>query len=480
MMKKVILGIVCALSVFATASTLKANEELADLHARLATLEAKMMAPAGGGDAESLTSLRKKGAVKIGGAVELDFVVTRRDEANSSSDQINRSFYRADTAELDFQVDAGTDTYFFTKLDLNSTATDGTLLDQIYFVWENARGSNWSFIFGKNVMPFGQDKNSGIFSPFVDGDVSASVLTGGEAADDAYARINQRTNNNTNGGALRQDAEEDNHESQVILASWGGEIANVFGAQATYKYKELATFEIAAFQNTEDMHEDRSDDNGLQSWATRLTFKPMENLTLSGSFANQHTDAMDSKTEAMARGTAGNLGRVIGLGTLANRRLTKIANDKVNAGTLSASSLADFNAEGPAVDDDQMTMSLAFDYMTKDEKWNIYGEWIYGWHMANYEELSSHVGSFGVMYALNPKIGVFSEANIAHIENGMFKTLGINFTENIYNISFGSTYTCDNGISFTVHYLHEWYNNSLDGWDDGEGDAIAFRTSYEF
>ena len=52
------------------------TEELIDLQARLATLEAKRMASSAEGDAESLTSYRKNGSIRIGGEVEIG--VSRR------------------------------------------------------------------------------------------------------------------------------------------------------------------------------------------------------------------------------------------------------------------------------------------------------------------------------------------------------------------------------------------------------------------
>ncbi|MHC4872189.1 MAG: hypothetical protein ACYTFY_10125 [Planctomycetota bacterium] len=246
MFRKLVVGALC-LTIMGAVS-LKANDtaEIADMQARVATLEAKLMAPAGGGDAESLTSLRKKGAVKIGGNVEIDLIFTRRSDANENSDHIDRTQYALATGDLDIRVDAGTDTYLFIKLDLGDTGVDGDLTEEIQFVWENVRGSNWQLMLGKAEVPFGQDKTNLITDGYVNG--APIVVTGGEAASDSV---------NSNGGG-NGDAEEDFHESQAIMANWVGEVDNRWGVAATYNYKELGTFELSAFQNLDDMHEDRS------------------------------------------------------------------------------------------------------------------------------------------------------------------------------------------------------------------------------
>ncbi|MHC4872190.1 MAG: hypothetical protein ACYTFY_10130 [Planctomycetota bacterium] len=127
-----------------------------------------------------------------------------------------------------------------------------------------------------------------------------------------------------------------------------------------------------------------------------------------------------------------------------------------------------------------MATSLAFDYTTKDEKWNFFGEWIYTWNAGNFEELDAHVISLGAAYGLTPKIELYAQGDMALMNNDVFGALGITFEENIYRAGVGASYTCDNGIVFVAEYSHEWYRNDLDGWDNGEGDLIAFRTAYEF
>lgn len=360
---------------------------------------------------------------------------------------------------------------------MDDTRNDGDLTEELQFVWQNVRGSNWTLIFGKDEVAFGQDRYFLISEPYAHGQ-------GG-----LLAPVPERTIDSNlptaKTGTKFADSEENFHEHYGIMPWWTGEVDNRWGITASYKYKQLGSLEITAFQDIDDMHEDRPEDSGIQSWATRLKVIPGERFTLTASFINQHRDSMDEIAEHIADGgvTAdgtASLGGVSRLGELADTRLRAIVADRQARGLLSASSVADFNANGPAVDDDQMATSLAFNYYTKNSKWNIYGEWIYTWHSAHFEELSAHVFSLGALYNLSPKIKLIARADHANISNGVFKQLGINFEERYFHAGTGIRYNCDNGITFVAEYSHEWYSNTLSGWDSGSADAIGFRTLYIF
>ncbi len=60
--------------------------ELADLKAKVAALESAQLAPAAGGDAERLTSLKKTGSVTVGGEVAVDVLVVHRDDGDADND----------------------------------------------------------------------------------------------------------------------------------------------------------------------------------------------------------------------------------------------------------------------------------------------------------------------------------------------------------------------------------------------------------
>ena len=253
------------------AGSVQANDaaEMADLQARIATLEATMMAPAGGGDAEALTSLRKKGSVKIGGKVSIDVETTRRDEANTTDDHINRTVTHFDACDLDIRVDAGTDSYLFINFDMTGDTGD-EVCAEVIFVWENVRGSNWDLVFGKTQMPFGQGKDNMLSGSFVD-DGAPQIMSLEEADQRDYNEtlaVRRQIDNGGN-GTTRNDAEEDNHESQTLMANWQGDADEYIGLVATYSYKDLAKLDLAVFQHTTNMYEDLPQDR-FQSFSSKL------------------------------------------------------------------------------------------------------------------------------------------------------------------------------------------------------------------
>ncbi len=78
------------------------RDELADLKARAAALESSDMAPAAGGDADTLTSMKQRGAIKIGGDVAVDVVVRDRDEPGSE-DGVSSTHFESYAVGLDFR-----------------------------------------------------------------------------------------------------------------------------------------------------------------------------------------------------------------------------------------------------------------------------------------------------------------------------------------------------------------------------------------
>jgi hypothetical protein len=466
------------------------GSQLADLQARIATLEAKMMAPAGAGDAEALTSLRKTGQVKIGGEVCVDVEVKRRDEANSADDDINSTEAEIDTADLSLEIAAGTDTHVGLNFDMTSSG-DADFLDEVVFVWDNVRGSNWGLVLGKTEMPFGQGKDNLISGSFVD-DGSPQIMRNTENTNHegnytgGFSNPGGVANNQTRPAA---DADENGHQDPMLMGNWQGDTDHKIGLIATYKYKELGSLEMAVFQDTSDMHEDRSADN-FQSYALRLKVKPMAGLTITGSFLHRYDDAADDEQAYMAdvataAGAAYTGGRAVAsiVGTNAAVLLNKLIQENINVtGGVNTGHVtqAEYDAWAPRRDSSSFATSLAFDYVTKDEKWEFFGEWIYNSSVNHYADLTANIFSVGAIYAVTPKISIIAEADAALLDNEVFEKLGVKFNENVYRAALGAQYTMDSGIYFLVEYSHEWYDTDIDQWDDGSGDMIGFRTGWTF
>ncbi|MBN2711074.1 MAG: hypothetical protein JXR97_01370, partial [Planctomycetes bacterium] len=260
------------LAGFLVAGVASANgemkSELADLKAKVASLESARMAPAAGGDAASLTSMKKKGSIKIGGTVEVDVVAVRRDDMGANADandEVDSTYFGTGLpydsghgAYLDFQINASADTFLYIKLDLDDmwdqAAGQDDLLQEVYFQWNKVRGSNFDVVFGKKSLDYGMDKYVGITPSFNDGWaywLTAFEDNTGETASNAHNAIG--TNN-------------------LPTANF-----NNFQVEGVYHYKDLLNVYVTLFQNNETtgggrttrgMHEDRSDDTlFFQSYA---------------------------------------------------------------------------------------------------------------------------------------------------------------------------------------------------------------------
>ncbi|MCX7935789.1 MAG: hypothetical protein N3A66_11100, partial [Planctomycetota bacterium] len=156
------------------------KSEVADLKAKVAAMESAQMAPAAGGDCESLTSMKKKGAIKIGGEVQVAMQVIDREDQSANikqnvggraedqgdDDYVLSTVFTTTEANLDLQVNASKDVFLFLRLDLDDFWTDDgltprqdDLLEEVYFMWKNVRGLPWDIWFGKKEAPFGMNKD---------------------------------------------------------------------------------------------------------------------------------------------------------------------------------------------------------------------------------------------------------------------------------------------------------------------------------
>ncbi|MCX7935850.1 MAG: hypothetical protein N3A66_11410, partial [Planctomycetota bacterium] len=136
--------------------------EVADLKAKIAAAEAATAAAEPGGDAEALTSLKKKGAIKIGGEFLIDCLVLRRDDGDPNADgnpngpgegddEVNSTQFRTEDAYLGFEIKANENVALNILLDLDDMwerdagpVEQDDLLEECYFLWENIAGSSWS------------------------------------------------------------------------------------------------------------------------------------------------------------------------------------------------------------------------------------------------------------------------------------------------------------------------------------------------
>jgi hypothetical protein len=444
------------------AGSVQANDaaEMADLQARIATLEAKLMAPAGGGDAASLTSKKMNGAIKIGGGVELTLRHTRREDANSTHSPIGDGTVNETTSDVDaslkLYVDAGNDTSLYLKLDLED---EDDIIEEANFTWKNVRGSNWTLIFGEDEMPFGQDKNMLITDPFTHGAGSVLVNDLGEASDDTSGASNV-------------------HQKNAMMAHWLGEQDNNVGLTAQYGF-DMGKVEAAVFQNHNDrqsvgQNEDRSNDQ-FQSFAARVKLKPMEGLELSLSGLNLHNDFYgadsDDRSSDMGTGVSS-----LGVSGRASSHLSSL----LSASSATAAAKAAFSGKPVATKSNTYATSLAFNYETSDEKWYFHGEYIHTWNAGYYDDLDADVVTVGANYAVTPKVTFALSGDWASMDNDTMDSVGVELDEDMYRVTTGVVYKLDSGIELILEYAHEWYDSDINNWQDADLDSVAFRTCWSF
>ncbi|MFH0912018.1 MAG: hypothetical protein V1918_11005 [Planctomycetota bacterium] len=483
---RTVLGFVMILAaVMLLYGTAVADEraEFADLQARIATLEAQLMAPAGAGDAESLTSLQKKGQVRLGGVAEIDVIVAHLDEANSSEDNIDITSAQITDADLDIRGDGGTDTYLFMKLDLDDASTDEQgLVEELQFVWQNVRGSKWTLVFGKDEVWFGQDKDMLVLDPYVHGGSGSTTVLGSSSPYESEIVWSSPADSN-------RDAWNSNpHEPSLISGLvWPGEVDNRVGLQALYQFTDQVSMSASLFQNVGGLTEDRSRDHGVQSWATQLKVKPIEGLQMQASFINLHDEAYADIDELDSRhlDILSSLADSVSYGWLSQRaynNILRILDARVSAGLMTSDEYDNLMAAFPRTDDDIKAVSVGADFTTSDNKWEIWGEYLYGWDLAHLQDLTSHVLQVGAAYAITEKINLISEFGLMVIDNETLDrySSGLDFDESLWSASLGASYTFDNGIKLLLQYMHEWYKNDLDGWENADADILAFRTAWEF
>ncbi len=463
------LGVVAAMFIVATAvradddvSSLKA--ELADLKAKVAAMESSEMAPAAGGDAESLTSMKKKGAIKIGGNFEVGLIVKDRDEnplaINQENDSIQSTEFTTYDADLNFDIAASKDMGLYIKLDLDDFWNEGNvqqddLLEEVYFYWKNIGGRPFQMNFGKKEVPFGMDQTVVFLYPYTHGQAGGrtSLFAPTEAA------VANAENTYT----------QNSHARVGYAAQWAGEIDNVFQVEGIYTYKDLLKFYGSVFQSrqttgggraTRGMYEDRSDDNMLfQSFALKVEFTPLEALKMELSFVNEHCASYDEGND-------------------------NILNEHPLADAAGTYQGARYGEE------DTQAISFGVSYKFKVPV-TLYGEYIHQWDWAFDDRGDADIVSLGVVWGVTENIDLgfgFDYANIDMDEDDMSaaEQTWLYEDQDFYAASIAATYKFDNGIAATLTYRHEWFDGDLAGINtnpdnyDADADAIGFVMSWNF
>ena len=410
------------------------RDELGDLRCKVGGLEAAR-APAGGGDAASLTSLRKKASIQIGGDGAVDLIYKHRDDQTSDSDEVDSTEFHTNSANLRFKVSSGANTFLYIKLDLDDSwdsALDGAgldqddLLEEVKFVWNNVRNSGWGFVFGKGEVPYGQDKTLGIIQSFHHNDETYSS----EGPGFLLAGTEQ---------SMAGDAA--NPHANVGRVAHPGEVDNVYMIGANVNYRDFLRFEIALFQNNDNvltggfgrgLHEDRSDDHlGFQSFAARLWMSPVENLRMQLSFIREYND------------TAGDAG-------------------------LTGNNWAE---------EDQCALSFGFTYRLGQLPLELFGEYQHGWDWNYTDDYDTNTYQLGLIWSATEScsLGVMGEWLDIDDDNN-------DAEEDYGRVVLSAKHRLQSRIYMVLEYGYEWWDGDFDNADDQDRSAhmVAFRTGWAF
>ncbi len=442
-------GVTCLASRIAADEVSSLKSEMADMKVKMAAMESALQAVGGhpgGGEVESLQSLKKKGAVQIGGDVCVDLIFKHRDDITSDHDRVDSTEFHTNSANLRFKISGGQNQYLLIKLDLDDSwdddrfdgvADQDDLLEECKFVWEHIRGTNWGMVFGKGEVPYGQDKTLGIIQSYHHNDQAYSsegpvlLIAGTEESADV------------------EDSNPGNPHQTVLFPYHPGEVDNVFMVGVNYTWKNMLKFEFAVFQNndtdpftstgngqgriTRGMHEDRPDDNMLfQSMAGRIWFLPTEGLTIELSAIRKHFDTLG---------------------------------DRQQFGSKSRS--------------ESYAVSVGFDYKARTVPIELFGEYQHGWDWAYFDDYYVQIAQIGFLWNITDAIkgGMMYEWMGHDYEFPGIMIKG----EDRQKFVVSAQYYCTNDLYFILEYGYEYFNGDLPNADDDrDGHLVGFRTGWAF
>ncbi len=406
--------------------------ELNDLKAKVAALEAAQLAPATSGDSEAMTSMRRRGSIRIGGEVAIDYMSVEREELGKSAvdnDKLRSARWGTGEANLDFLINASPDVMLKIRLDLDYDTNAGEeLLDECYFMWKHIRGSDFDLVVGKKTVDYGLHRDFGMTDSFQRG--LAEWFVGSE-----------------NGGSALSTSERDQDYASVGTANSlpGAEhLERLMQVQGIYNYRDWAKVSATLFQSDKTMYENRPSDYGVQSGALQLEVTPMEGLRLIAGVINQHSERKGDNTLMYS---------------------SVLGND--------VDSIATENSYG---------FDLAAEYTLPTFPLTVWAEYQRGYNADFQNDATTSTWSLGTCWHVTEAIdfgGMFEWAHIDEIlqarsavTNGVSSTQILGWDDqDYYQAVLNGKYTFDNGMYVMAEYALVWFNGEL-----GEGRSLDGTT----
>lgn len=342
----------------------------------------------------------------------------------------------------------------------------------------SGRGDSYTEM-GGGVPAMGQAITIGNFAPGAMGFINPVVAQNGgyTIGNTVYTRVNY-----SSGAVVPFYGVTDHKRANQITPYWENkaktfkaelallQIDNDVYAENPYGYWGPAGWSTAGLPaNSWYTTKYKTSDYGLQSGSLRLTWKPIEGLTLGGSLMNWHS-GNDNGTAAQSFGQTGIA--LAGPGGAYNRLFTSGMGG-------AASTLGNLNAAQSAYwknsiySDNYTFSSLGFDYRPACfKKLRVWSEWVHGWNYEFTKGNSSDAITLGVQYFFTEAFNMFLQGDYVSARrdgNNINPTWG-NFNGpnnvnafnagydkyNAYSTYVGAQYQIAKGVMAELGWRHEW------------------------
>ncbi|MDR1520156.1 MAG: hypothetical protein LBU23_08465 [Planctomycetota bacterium] len=456
-MKKYLLALAALLFCAAWGSAL----DLAEVEARLAAqdaqlanqndiiqdLRAKLDSGASSGEApEAITSIQKNAKVTVGGQVNTRYSFTSAKQNNNIAALTGEPIpphtkarvadLTISDAYLNVQIDVNDyfDAYLSLDLHKSNDENDYGLPESYYVRWKNLCNTGFGIKVGRDALVFGAE---GV------GELGSYAAGSG---DGYYENLewDELPHNGWDVSGVTQ-----------ITPYWEGldgkltwELSlmqNVYDDSAYY-----SGFAPGAFFYNYDGSKLRSRNYGVGTFSTRVAYTPVEDLTLTLSLANYHSNGIPDMDPDMSLGYPSDPTYVDTYDSAANRKNNTV-------------------------------YGFAFNYRPSGlKKLAFWGQWIHGRNVEFKKGWKSHAFNLGVSYDFRDDLTLFVQGDYLH---GKYAAAGSSITAIAKSIYGGLQYSLPYGVTFEAGWKHEWTRWSFPAFGGkikGSADTIYGVLGFEF
>jgi hypothetical protein len=316
---------------------------------------------------------------------------------------------------------------------------DGTaMLHKVYFQWNNPCESGFSFLVGKDTVPFGIGFDELMLSPYIAGaDFGNSWISFPYGEQGEIFRA-------WNGSML-----------PAMIGHPGTDRADpAYQARLSYDLRDILKLEATLFQDPTGRHLHRYgnsykiDDPGLGSYAVKVTATPFEGLEASVSFINRYNR---------------------------NRFLEAWMDDSMWRPDINAVISPEENAFGARKN--SQAFSAGAVYTIPTTRLTLHAEYMHGWNQFFNRNIKSDNIHFGAKYGFTDRLRLYGQGEWLRMKN---KDLGDRST--LWQTTWAVQYDLFAGLTTEAGYRHEWLRNkNAWGWSEkSKANVFYLGTKYVF